>query len=395
MNRRVVILLLDGVGCGELPDAARFGDTGSNTLANLAAVTELRLPELARLGVGNILPIRGVPPAAQPVACFGKMAERSAGRDSTNGHWEVAGLVTHEPFPAFPQGFPPSFIRHLEESIGHATIGNVAASGTEIIERLGAEHVRSGCPIVYTSADSVLQVACHEQVVPPAELYRICETARRLLAGELRVSRVIARPFVGRPGAYRRTPGRRDYSCPPHGPTLLDRVAAAGGEVVGIGKVDDLFTGRGITRSRHSVDNAECVRFALEELGRVEAGLIFTTLVQFDMDWGHRNDPAGFARGLGDFDRQLPGLLDRLRPDDLLFITADHGNDPTTPSTDHSREHVPILACGPRTRSGVDLGTRPSFADLGQTAARFLGTEPTPDGESFLELLVPPAEVKR
>lgn len=383
---RVVILLLDGVGCGELPDAAAYGDAGSDTLGNLSrAVGGLDLPNLASLGLGNIIAIEGVPPVAEPRACFGRMAEASPGKDSTSGHWEVAGLVLDRAFDTFPHGFPAELIAAYEQAIGRKTLGNVVESGTEIIKRLGDEHVRTGSPIVYTSADSVFQVACHEDVVPVEELYRICRVARDLLNRDHRVGRVIARPFVGKPGSYARTPRRRDFSLPPHGPTLLDRVKDAGQPVAAIGKIDDLFAHRGYTEHHHSVSNRECVELTLGALGRLDAGLLFANLVQFDMDWGHRNDPVNFARGLADFDALLPAVLDKLRPGDLLFITADHGNDPTTASTDHSREHVPLLCLGPGIRCGVDLGTRPTFADLGQTAADFLGVEPTPHGTSFLE----------
>jgi phosphopentomutase len=383
---RVIILLLDGVGCGELPDAPSFGDSGSNTLANLArAVRGLNLPSLTRLGLGNIIPIDGVAPQPKPEACFGRMAESSQGKDSTIGHWEVAGLVTREPFPLFPRGFPPDLIERFEQDIGRKVIGNKPASGPEIIAELGTEHLRTGSPIVYTSADSVFQVACHEDVMSLAELYRMCEVARKLCTGPYRVARVIARPFVGTPGSFRRTPGRRDFSCPPPEPTLLDRVKQAGLPVVGIGKVDDLFALQGLTETHHSVVNDECLTLTEQTTARVQAGLIFVNLIQFDMDWGHRNDIAGFARGLAELDARLPVILARLRPEDLLFITADHGNDPTTPSTDHSREYVPLLVHGPGLARGRNLGTRSSFADLGQTAADFLGVSPTKDGISFLK----------
>jgi len=383
---RVVILLLDGVGCGELPDAGQFNDTGSNTLANLAgAVRGLDVPNLTRLGLGNVIPIPGVRAQKNPEACYGKMAERSAGKDSTTGHWEIAGLITSEPFPVFPQGFPRELLAEFEAAINRKTIGNVAASGTEIIKQLGEEHSRTGCPIVYTSADSVFQVACHEDVIPPPELYRICKVARDMLSGRYRVGRVIARPFTGKPGSFKRTPGRKDFSCLPPKPTLLDVAKDAGLPVVGIGKVDDLFAHRGFTEAYHSVNNVECLTLLNAAMQRTGTGLIFANLVQFDMDWGHRNDVTGFARGLAEFDRRLPETLSCLRPGDLCFITADHGNDPTTPSTDHSREYVPLLALGPGLRKGVNLGTRETFADLGQTAAHYLSVKPTPHGTSFLK----------
>lgn len=387
-DSRVTILLLDGVGCGELPDAADYSDQGSNTLANLAkAVGGLNLPTLAALGLGNITPIQGVPAQAHARASFGRMAEQSAGKDSTAGHWEVAGLVTDKPFPLFPNGFPAELIHSFEQAIGRKTLGNVAASGTEIIKELGEEHIKTGCPIVYTSADSVLQVACHEDVIPPDELYRICQEARGLCAGPFCVGRVIARPFTGKPGSFKRTARRKDFSCAPPLPTLLDNVKEASLPVVAIGKVDDLFAGRGFTETHHSVSNADCLRLTVEAMEKTRTGLIFANLIQFDMDWGHRNDTAGFAAGLAEFDVFLPNILNHLDRHDLLFITADHGNDPTTPSTDHSREYVPLLALGPAFREGVDLGIRSTFADLGQTAAEFLKVKPTPHGTSFLELI--------
>jgi phosphopentomutase len=307
------------------------------------------------------------------------------GKDSTTGHWEIAGLVTSDPFPLFPHGFPPELIQELEHAIGRKTIGNRAASGTEIIEELGEEHLRTGCPIVYTSADSVMQIACHEDVIPPDELNRICQEARGLCAGPFCVGRVIARPFTGEPGSFKRTARRKDFSCSPPQPTLLDNVKEAGQPVIGIGKVDDLFARRGFTETHHSVVNPECLQLTIEAMKKSETGLIFTNLVQFDMDWGHRNNPAAFAAGLKEFDDSLPNILNHLDQHDLLFITADHGNDPTTASTDHSREYVPLLALGSSFELGVNLGTRPTFADLGQTAAEFLRVKPTAHGTSFLK----------
>uniref|UniRef100_A0A7V3PSR0 Phosphopentomutase n=1 Tax=candidate division WOR-3 bacterium TaxID=2052148 RepID=A0A7V3PSR0_UNCW3 len=385
---RVIIFVLDGVGCGELPDAERFHDCGSNTLGNLALATGgLNLPNLTRLGLGNILEIKGVPAQRQPAAAFGKMAEKSAGKDSTTGHWEIAGVITSEPFPVFPDGFPQSLIREFEERIGRRVLGNVAASGTEIIKQLGVEHLQTGFPIVYTSADSVFQVAAHIEVIPLEELYRMCKIARELLTGRYRVARVIARPFAGEPGSFYRTPQRRDFSCPPPMPTLLDNVKAAGMGVVAVGKIDELFAGQGITRSFHSVKNEECLEFTRKILNQVEPGLLFVNLVQFDMDWGHRNDPFGFARGLEQFDQALSEIIPALQAEDLMFITADHGCDPTTPSTDHSREYVPLLVYGLKIQPGVNLGVRETFADLGQTAAEFLGGSPTPAGSSFLKAI--------
>ncbi|MCX7732826.1 MAG: phosphopentomutase [candidate division WOR-3 bacterium] len=382
---RVLIIVLDGVGCGELPDAARFNDCGSNTLKNLAqAMGGLNLPNLTRLGLGNIIEIPGVPAQRNPQAAFGMMAEKSAGKDSTTGHWEIAGVVTVEPFPVFPNGFPLELIGEFERRINRRVLGNVAASGTEIINRLGVEHLRTGSPIVYTSADSVFQIAAHVDVIPVEELYRYARIARELLTGSYRVARVIARPFAGRPGGFYRTSQRRDFSCPPPQPTLLDKVKVAGKEVVAIGKIDELFAGQGITRRYHSVNNLECIKYTLQVMGESFGGLVFVNLVQFDMDWGHRNDTGGFAHGLEEFDHMLKEIISQLKEEDLLFITADHGCDPTTSSTDHSREYVPLLVYGSMVKSGVNLGIRDTFADLGQTAAEYLGVEPLAAGVSFL-----------
>jgi len=386
---RVIIIVLDGVGCGELPDARLFNDCGSNTLANLAdAVGGLFLPNLCRLGLGNIIAIKGLPAQKEPKAAYGKMGERSAGKDSTTGHWEIAGLITKEPFPVFPQGFPKELIAEFERRIGRRTLGNIAASGTEIINRLGEQHLQTGFPIVYTSADSVFQIAAHIDVIPVKELYRFCEIARALLNGPYRVARVIARPFAGRPGSFYRTAERKDLSLPPPEPTLLDNVKKAGLDVFGIGKIDDLFAGQGLTVESHSVNNEECIDFILGALKQDRPGLIFANLVQFDMEWGHRNDPKGFAKGLMDFDRRLEEILNALKPLDILFITADHGCDPTTKSTDHSREYVPLLVYGKVIKPGIDLGTRETFADLGATAAHYLQVQPTSAGKSFLEKII-------
>jgi len=385
---RVVILLLDGVGIGALPDAQKYGDEGSNTLANLAqAVGGLKLPTFQKLGLGNIAPLSGVDPSPLPLASYGKMAEASPGKDSTTGHWEIAGIILDHPFPVYPDGFPDDVIRKFEERIGRKILGNVPASGTVIIEELGREHLKTRRPIVYTSADSVFQIAAHVDVIPIPELYQMCEIAREILTGRHQVARVIARPFEGKPGSFRRRPERKDFSLPPPHPTLLDRVKESGQVVVAIGKVDEIFAFRGITRSYHSVRHDECMAYVEKELKEDYSGLIFANFVQFDMDWGHRNNPAGFYQGLIDFDEWLKGIITTETGDDLFFITADHGNDPTTPSTDHSREYVPLLVFGRKVRSGIDLGTRRSFADLGQTAARYLEVEALNHGEDFLETI--------
>lgn len=386
MSRRAIILVLDGVGIGEAPDAAAYGDVGSNTLGNLArAVGGLRVPNLEGAGLGRIAPLAGVRPVERPRGAWGTMRPRSAGKDSTTGHWEIAGIHLERPFPTYPDGFPAELVEEFARRTGRGVLGNVAGSGTAVIARFGPEHERTGQWILYTSADSVFQVAAHEAVVPLRELYQACQTARAMLVAPHDVSRVIARPFVGRPGAYTRTAGRRDFALAPPGETLLDALAAHGIPRVGVGKVDDLFAGRAI-RSEHTKDNAAGVEAILRALRSLDGGLLFANLVDFDQLWGHRNDIAGFQEGLQAFDLALPRIEAALREDDLLFITADHGNDPTTPSTDHARERVPVLALGARVRP-VPLGERPTFADLGATVAEWLGVPFRGGGTSFLAAL--------
>ena len=374
--------MLDSVGCGELPDADVYGDGGSDTLGNIARAVPLAIPGLRALGLEQVAAI-GRAHAGPPRGAYGRMAEASPGKDSVTGHWEMMGIVLERPFPTFPAGFPPTLIDEFERRIGRRTLGNVVASGTEIIDRLGPEHVRTGFPIVYTSADSVFQIAAHEEVVPVAELYRMCVIAFDLVGTGLGVGRVIARPFVGAPGSFRRTANRHDYALEPAGQTLLDRLVAAGIPVVSIGKVKDLFAGRGFTRSIATSSDADGVDRVLETMADTPRGLIFANLVDFDTQFGHRNDVAGYAANLERFDARLGDILARVGEDDLLVITGDHGNDPTTPSTDHSREHVPLLVGGPRV-AAVDLGTRATFADLGQTLAANFGVGPLPQGTSFL-----------
>jgi len=385
MPRRAILIVLDSVGVGAAPDAAAYGDEGSNTLANTArAVGGLRLPNLGRLGLGNLADVLGVPPEPHPAGAYGRMQEASAGKDTTTGHWEIAGIISTRPLPTYPNGFPPEVIQEFERRIGRKTLGNYPASGTVIIEELGPEHLRTGYPIVYTSADSVFQIAAHEEVIPVEELYRMCRIARELLTGEHAVGRVIARPFVGEPGRFVRTDRRRDFSLEPPRPTLLDRLQEAGQPVWAVGKIEDIFAGRGITEAVHIHDNMDGVDQTLAFMARVDRGLIFTNLVDFDMLYGHRNNPRGYADALEAVDRRVPEVLAALREEDILFFTADHGNDPTTPSTDHSREMVPLLVTGPQVRPGVDLGVRPTFADLGQTVAEYLGAAPLEAGTSFL-----------
>jgi phosphopentomutase len=381
---RAIVIVLDSVGVGELPDAPAYGDEGSNTLGNIGRLVALNIPTLAALGLSRIVPLAGVPLPAVPLAAFGRMAERSAGKDSVTGHWELMGLVLDRAFPTFPNGFAPELIAAFEARIGRPVLGNVVASGTAIIDQLGAEHVRTGRPIVYTSADSVFQIAAHEEVVPIAQLYAWCEMAYELTVAGLGLGRVIARPFVGEPGAFTRTANRHDYAMPPTGETLLDRLLAAGIPTIAIGKVRDLFAGRGVSQSFSTASDDEGMTRIEEQMAIHDRGLLFANLVDFDTVYGHRNDVPGYARNLEQFDRRLARILPRLQRGDLLVITADHGNDPSTPSTDHSREHVPLLVTGERVTKGVDLGTRGSFADLGQTLAEVFGVGPLANGSSFL-----------
>jgi phosphopentomutase len=384
---RVILIVLDSVGIGALPDAAEYGpdDAISNTLANTArAVGGLHLPHLAEIGLGNILPIEGVPPAEHPKGAYGRMAEGSKGKDTTTGHWEIAGLCSPKPLPTYPNGFPIEIIAEFERQIGRKTLGNYAASGTVIIQQLGDEHVRTGYPIVYTSADSVFQTAAHEQAIPLPELYRICEIARHIMAGEHNVGRVIARPFVGPAnGVYVRTENRRDFSAQPPHPTVLDRLKAAGKRVMAVGKIEDIFAHRGITDVIHSTNNMAGIDATLRFVHDSESGLVFANLVDLDMLYGHRNDPRGYADALEAIDARVPKLEAEMRASDVLFFTADHGNDPTTASTDHSREYVPLLAFGAQVRPGTNLGTRATFADLGATIADLLGIGAIPVGTSF------------
>lgn len=384
--KRAFIIILDGCGVGELPDAGKYGDRGSNTLGNLSRAVPggLKLPNLGWLGLGNIIEISGVSPRPDTLGSWGKMAEVSAGKDSTSGHWELAGLVTEKPFPTYPRGFPPDILEPFQKAIGRGVLGNKAASGTEIIAELGDEHVRTGKPIVYTSADSVFQIACHQEAVPLERLYDWCRVARQILVGEHAVGRVIARPFVGAFGNYQRVGGnRRDFSVEPPRPTLLDRAKDSDRQVIGVGKICDLYAGRGLTECLHSDSNRDGMSKFLETIPGLKQGLLLMNLVEFDMTWGHRNDVPGFHSGLSEFDGWLPKLMSALDKDDLLIITADHGNDPTTPSTDHSREYVPLLAWGPGLSTGKNLGTRGSMADLGATVAEALGLGPIGAGTSF------------
>jgi phosphopentomutase len=386
---RAILIILDGVGVGRAPDAEQYGDAGSDTLGNLARRQGgLTLPTLAALGLGNLHDIAGVAPTTAPGASHGRLRELSAGKDSTTGHWELMGLITERPFPTYPEGFPADVMDAFSRRTGHGWLGNKAASGTAIIEELGDQHVATGKLIVYTSADSVFQIAAHEEVVPLEELYRVCEEARRLLGPPHEVSRVIARPFVGSSGDYRRTANRHDFSVTPGDGLALHALREHGVRVETIGKIYDLFAGAGIDATVKSHDNAEGMRLLEQRYPTLpDPGFLMVNLVDFDMLWGHRNDPDGMAAGLARFDAWLAGFLQCIEPGDLLLITADHGNDPTTPSTDHSREEVPLLAVLGGRDQGVDLGLRESFADLGATVREFFGLDPGPVGRSFLAAL--------
>ncbi|RME45673.1 MAG: phosphopentomutase [Caldilineae bacterium] len=387
--QRIVLIVLDSVGCGDAPDAAAYGDEGSNTLGNIArAVGGLHLPHMQAMGLGNLTDIRGVPPTADASGAYGRLTETSAGKDTTTGHWELAGVPLSRPFPTYPHGFPAGLIAEFERRIGRGTLGNFPASGTEIIKQLGEEHLRTGKPIVYTSADSVFQIAAHTEVIPLPELYRICQIARDLLTGEHAVGRVIARPFVGQPGHFTRTEDRRDFSLAPPADTLLDVVKRAGMPVMGVGKIEDIFAHRGLTHSNHTGNNMAGVDAIIEFCKQENRGLIFANLVDFDTLYGHRNNPRGYADALEAFDARLPEIQAALRPTDVLMLTADHGNDPTTPSTDHSRERVPLLIGGAPIRRNTPFGTRPRFSDLAATAADMLGLDWRGAGESFKAQIV-------
>lgn len=383
---RIFLVVLDSLGVGEMPDAAEYGDAGSDTLGNIAQAYPLRLPHFEALGLANIRPVAGLRAAESPLGCFGRCALASPGKDTTTGHWEMAGILLEKPFPVFPNGFPSDVIAEFSRRTGRGVLGNVPASGTEIIARLGEEHLRTGKLIVYTSADSVFQIAAHEGLIPIEEQYRYCEIARDLLRGEREVGRVIARPFIGEPGAFTRTPNRHDYAVPPPEGMLLDRLKEKRVAVHSIGKIADVFLNRGITTGVKTKSNTEGMARVLEAIESVPGGLVFANFVDFDMLYGHRNDVPGYAKALEAVDAWLPEAMDALRKDDLLIFCADHGCDPTTPSTDHSREYTPLLTYQRGGRGGIDLGTRATLADIGQTVAHNFDTN-IPHGESFLEAI--------
>lgn len=386
--KRVAIFVLDGVGIGEMPDAGRYSDAGADTLGHVIEKMDPDLPNLREMGLYNI---RGwAQGEEEPIGCFGKMAEKAAGKDTTSGHWELAGLTLETPFPTYPDGFPEELIREFEDAVGMEVIGNKAASGTQIIEELGPEHLKTGKLIVYTSADSVFQIAAHESVIPPEELWHICRVARSLLTGKNAVGRVIARPFAGEPGHFVRTANRRDFSVNPVGETMLDVLKNAGFDVLGVGKIEDIFNHRGLTQSNHAAGNEACMDAAMEFLKKdYWKGLMFVNLVDTDMLYGHRNDVAGFAGALEAFDKRLPALLRLLGEDTLLIITADHGCDPAFPTTDHTREYVPLLVWGLGIDEGVNLGVRESFADVAATTLEALGVSNPLGGKSFYKALNP------
>lgn len=385
--KRIIVIVLDGVGAGEAPDAAMYGDVGSNSLANTARVVGgIHLPNLGRLGIGHITNILGVPPDPQPIGGYGKMTPMSAGKDTIAGHWEMMGIYLPQAFPTFPDGFPEPLLKKFKERTGLDVLGNKPASGTEIIKELGMEHLQTGKPIVYTSADSVFQIAANENIIPIEELYRLCEISREILVGEYNVGRVIARPFLGdHPDNFLRTQRRRDYPRLPEIPTILDRLVEAGKDVWSVGKIDDIFAHRGITRSNHTVSNQDGIAATIELLTETFEGLMFVNLIEYDMIYGHRNDAQGYAKALEKFDESLPEMMKRMADQDLLIISADHGVDPTTPGTDHSREFVPLLVYSPGSQKNVNLGVRKTLSDIGATIAEAFSLTPPVIGESFLK----------
>ncbi len=384
MIKRVILFILDSVGIGALPDAEEFGDVGSNTLGNIIKATGgINLPNLQALGLGNIEGIDGVEAVAQPTGAYGRSEEISSGKDTTTGHWEIAGIHTKEPFRTFPDGFPKEVMDRFEKEIGRGSLGNYAASGTVIIEELGKEHMETGKPIVYTSADSVFQIAAHEEIIPIDELYRMCEIAREIMRGDFALARIIARPFIGEPGNFSRTHRRKDYSLDPSGKTVLDYLKDDGQEVVGVGKIEDIFNGKGITQSVHTESNMDGVDQTLNMMKKFPTGLIFTNLVDFDMKFGHRRDPEGYRKALEEADARLPEMMEMMTDDDLLIVTADHGNDPTYKGSDHTREYVPILVAGAQVKAGAEIGTRRTFADIASTISEMLNTKDTGIGTSF------------
>ena len=389
MTKKVILIVLDSVGIGELPDADQYGDVGSNTLGNISNfVGGLKLPNMEKIGLGNIDEIKGVDKTVHPIGNFGRCLELSKGKDTITGHWEIAGVVLHEPMKTYPNGFPKEIMEEFEAKIGTKTIGNTVASGTAILEELGDEHVKTGYPIIYTSADSVFQIAAHEEVIPLKKLYEMCEIARKMLVGDKMVGRIIARPFKGKSGEYTRTANRHDYALEPFNKTILDYVKESGSNVMAVGKIEDIYNKRGVTDAVHIKNNMDGVDKTIEYMKCGKAGFIFTNLVDFDMKFGHRNDPKGYADALVEFDSRLPEIIDNMSTEDVLIITADHGCDPTTASTDHSREYIPVLAYGKTLKSDTNIGTRKCFCDIGKTVLDLLNIENELVGESFAKEII-------
>lgn len=388
MINRVTIFVMDSVGIGALPDAKEFGDEGCNTLGHIAEKMEsFKIPNLTKLGLGNIDGIEYIEEIESPIGSFGRSMEISNGKDTTTGHWEIAGLTIKEPFNTYPEGFPPHIIKEFEKRTGRKALFNKPASGTEIIEALGKEHMETGNPIVYTSADSVFQIAAHEAIIPIEEQYKMCEIARDILMGKDAVARVIARPFIGEPGSFERTPNRRDYSLSPFEPTVLDIAKKAGFEVRAVGKIIDIFNGSGITHDVHTVSNMDGIDWTIKWLNEDFKGILFTNLVDFDAKFGHRRNILGYGQAIEEMDARIPEILEAMKEDDLIIFTADHGNDPSYKGTDHTREYIPLLVYGKQVKKGVNLGTRKSFADIAATVSDLLNIDKTPDGESFKNLL--------
>ncbi len=384
MRRRVILIVLDSVGIGELPDAADYGDIGSDTLGNISKVVGgLRLPNMEKIGLGNIVGVKNIVKEKNPVGAFGKCAELSKGKDTVTGHWEIAGVVLEKPLKTYPNGFSQNIIKEFEEKIGKKTIGNKVASGTEIIKELGAEHLKTGYPIIYTSADSVFQIAAHEEVIPLEELYNMCKIAREMLVGDITVGRIIARPFIGKQGEFTRTANRHDFALDPFEKTTLDYVKENNLNVMAVGKIEDIYNKKGITEAVHIKNNMDGVDRTLEYMKEDKPGFIFTNLVDFDMLYGHRNDPEGYAKALIEFDNRMPEIVSLMKEDDVLIISADHGCDPTTASTDHSREYIPVLVYGKSIKAGIDIGIRKCYCDIGKTVLDLLNINNNLYGKSF------------
>lgn len=386
MINRVIWIVLDSVGMGEMFDADKYGDTGCNTLGNISKnLGGINIPNLVKLGLGDIDNMEGIEKCSEPLGAYGRFAEASVGKDTTTGHWEMAGIISKAPFPTYPNGFPDEVVNAFEKAVGRKIIGNKPASGTVILDELGEEHIKTGKLIVYTSGDSVFQIAANEAIVMPEELYDICRKARKILSGKHAVARVIARPFVGeKKGGFTRTPNRRDFSLEPPYDTVLDKIKKSGNNVMAVGKIEDIFEGKGVTEAVHTKDNMDGVYKTIEYIKTDKKGLIYTNLVDFDMKWGHRRDVKAYGKGLEDFDVSLQEIMKAMKDEDALFITADHGCDPTAHGTDHTREYVPFIAYGSGIKKNVNLGTRKTFSDIGQTVAEILGTEKVENGESFL-----------